>query len=107
MNAEFLLGTRLALHLVTAVLLMGYFRPDARFKWFPSIIAGGLLCTSAALAFQIARTWDFMMIVDPQPQLVLFTFFVFLLIAATRGDVALLIRKGRELSSYVVNITKK
>lgn len=103
MNAEILLGSRLALHIMTAIILASYFRPDATFKAFPSVVAAGLLSTSGALAFQIARNWELMSITEPQPQLVMFTFFVFLLIAATRGDVALLIRKGRQLSGYVVD----
>lgn len=103
MNAEFLLGSRLVLHLMTALILASYFRPEATFKAFPSVVAAGLLSTSGALAFQIARNWQELTFVEPQPQLVFFTFFVFLLIAATRGDVALLIRKGRALTGFVTS----
>ena len=107
MNAEFLLGSRLALHVMTAIILASYFRPEATFKAFPSVVAAGLLSTSGALAFQIALNWDLLSITEPQPQLVFFTFFVFLLIAATRGDVALLIRKGRELTGFVTSSMRK
>lgn len=88
MNPELLLGTRLALHLATAALLLAYFQPSARFRLGPSAMAGVLLASSASLAFQIVRGWGEMVQQNPQPQLVLFVFAVFLPIAYTRGNVA-------------------
>ena len=88
MNPEILLGVRLALHLATVVLLCGYFQPSARFRLGPSAMAGLLLASSASLAFQILRGWHEMVLQNPQPQLVIFVFAVFLPIAYTRGNVA-------------------
>lgn len=88
MNAEFLLGTRLALHLATVVLLAGYYRPEARFRWTPSLLAGALLASSAAMATQIITTWEALVHSAPQPQLVIYVFTVFLPIAWARGDMA-------------------
>ena len=88
MNAEFLLGTRLALHLATVILLAGYYRPEARFRWTPSLLAGSLLASSAAMATQIVTTWSTLVASAPQPQLLVFVFTVFLPIAWARGDMA-------------------
>lgn len=88
MNAEFLLGTRLALHLATVIILAGYYKPDARFRFVPSVLAGALLASSAAMAVQIGTTWDKMVASDPQPQLLIYVFTVFLPIAWARGDMA-------------------
>lgn len=90
MSAEFLLGTRLALHIATIVLLAGYWRPDARFRLMPSALAGLLLSSSGALAVQIVTNWSQMVAAAPQPQLVIFVFSVFLPIAWARGDMAML-----------------
>lgn len=88
MNAEFLLGTRLALHLATVIILAGYYRPDARFRFIPSLLAGALLASSAAMAVQIMTTWGELVVSSPQPQLVIYVFTVFLPIAWARGDMA-------------------
>lgn len=88
MTAEFLLGTRLALHLATVVLLAAYYRPEARFRMVPSLLAGALLASSAAMAVQIITTWSLLIASAPQPQLVVFVFTVFLPIAWARGDMA-------------------
>lgn len=88
MNPEFLLGTRLALHLATVIILAGYYRPDARFRFVPSVLAGALLASSAAMAVQIATNWHKMAASDPQPQLLIYVFTVFLPIAWARGDMA-------------------
>lgn len=88
MNAEFLLGTRLALHIATIVLLAGYYRPDARFRFIPSVLAGALLASSASMAVQILTTWEMLVTSAPQPQLVIFVFTVFLPIAWARGNMA-------------------
>ena len=88
MNPEFLLGTRLAIHLATVVLLASYYRPEARFRWTPSLLAGALLASSASMAVQIVTTWNTLVVSAPQPQLVIFVFTVFLPIAWARGDMA-------------------
>lgn len=98
MNPEILLGTRLALHLATVALLCGYFQPAARFRLGPSAMAGLLLASSASLAFQICYGWADMVKQNPQPQLVLFVFAVFLPIAYTRGNVAKLFDQMTRLS---------
>lgn len=95
MNAELLLGTRLVLHLIVIVMLASYHRPDAKFKWIPSVMAGGILCTSAALAWQILSTWDKLVASDPQPQLVWYVFFTSLPVIWVRGDMAVLLEKLR------------
>lgn len=88
MNPEFLLGTRLAIHLATVILLASYYRPEARFRWTPSLLAGALLASSASMAVQIVTTWHTLVASAPQPQLVIFVFTVFLPIAWARGDMA-------------------
>lgn len=88
MSPEFLLATRLALHLATIVLLAGYCQRGARFRLGPSVMAGLLLSSSAGLAVQILTGWQAMVRHDPQPQLVIFVFTVFLPVAWARGNVA-------------------
>lgn len=88
MNAEFLLGTRLAIHLATVILLAGYYRPEARFRFVPSVLAGALLASSASMAVQIVTTWHQLVAGAPQPQLLIYVFTVFLPIAWARGDMA-------------------
>lgn len=88
MNAETLLAIRLALHIATILLLCGYFQPGARFRLGPSVMAGLLLSSSASLAMQILTKWHEMVLHDPQPQLVVFVFTVFLPIAWARGNMA-------------------
>lgn len=88
MNAEFLLGTRLALHLATVIILASYYKPDARFRFIPSVLAGALLASSAAMAVQICTSWDKLVSSDPQPQLLIYVFTVFLPIAWAKGDTA-------------------
>lgn len=88
MNPEFLLATRLALHLATIILLCGYFQPMARFRLGPSVMAGLLLSSSAGLAVQLITKWHDLAQHDPQPQLVVFVFTVFLPIAWARGNMA-------------------
>lgn len=88
MNAELLLGARLVLHICTALLLLSYCRPEARFRLGPSVMAGMLASSSAALAVQIITTWPEMVASSPQPQLLIFVFTVFLPVAVARGDMA-------------------
>ncbi len=88
MNPEVLLGARLALHVATAVVLMSYWRPDARFRGMPSVLAGMLVGSSGAMAVQILTQWPELVAAKPQPQLVIFVFSVFLPIAWARGDMA-------------------
>jgi len=102
MTPEILVGARCVFHGLTALLLMGYFRPDATFKWWPSIIAGILLCSSGGLFVQCLTSWTHLVSVDPQPNLVLLSFGVFLLIGSTRGDVALLIAKARKYAKLLI-----
>lgn len=94
MNAESLLAVRLVLHVLTALFLACYFRPDAKFKWFPSLVAAGLLCSSGAMAIQIITTWSVMALQPPQPALTAFLFFVLVPVAWTRGDMATLLDRG-------------
>lgn len=103
MNAETLLAVRLTLHVLTALFLACYFRPDARFKWFPSLVAAGLLCSSGAMAIQIVTTWSVMTLQPPQPALTAFLFFVFVPIAWTRGDVATLLDRGSKAHDKMCN----
>lgn len=88
MSPEFLLGSRLFLHAATAMLLLSYCRPEARFRLGPSVMAGLLGSSSAALAVQIVFDWANLVQSNPQPQLVIFVATVFLPIAAARGDMA-------------------
>lgn len=88
MTAEFLLGARLALHLATVVILASYYRPDARYRFVPSMLAGALLASSAAMAAQIGVSWNHMVASGPQPQLLIFVLTVFMPIAWARGDMA-------------------
>lgn len=88
MSAEFLLSTRLAIHVATCIMLAVYFNPEARFRLGPSVMAGALLASSASLAVQIVTNWHTMVRSDPQPQLVFFVLTVFLPIAWARGDMA-------------------
>lgn len=88
MMPELLIGTRLALHVATIVLLAGYCQPNARFRLGPSVMAGMLLSSSASMAVQIVTKWEFLTHTEPQPQLVIFVFTVFLPIAWARGDMA-------------------
>lgn len=88
MSPEFLLGARLALHVATATILLAYCRPEARFRLGPSVIAGLLASSSAAMAVQIVIDWHDLIQHRPQPQLLIFVATVFLPVAVTRGDVA-------------------
>ena len=88
MTPEILLGTRLAIHVATVALLASYFNPDARFKLGPSVIAGMLLASSGSMAVQIVTEWSKLVAADPQPQLVIFVFTVFIPIAWCRGNIA-------------------
>lgn len=88
MSAEFLLGTRLTIHVATIFLLAVYFQPAARFRLGPSLMAGGLLASSTSLACQIIFGWHKLVLGDPQPGLVFFVLTVFLPIAWARGDMA-------------------
>lgn len=88
MNPELILGIRLVLHIMTAALLLSYCRPEARFRLVPSVLAGMLASSSAALAVQIATNWHTLAAANPQPQLVIFVFTVFLPVALARGDMA-------------------
>lgn len=97
MSPEFLLGTRLFLHIATAALLLCYCRPEARFRLGPSVMAGMLASSSAALASQIIFDWAHLVSSNPQPQLVIFVFTVFIPVAATRGDMAKLYDALRRL----------
>lgn len=94
MNAEVLLAIRLVLHILTALFLALYFRPEAKFKWLPSLVAAGLLCSSGALAIQIVTTWSAMVAQPPQPALTILLFFVLIPVAWTRGDMAVLLDRG-------------
>jgi len=88
MSPEFLLGSRLFLHIATAALLLAYCRPDARFRLGPSVTAGLLAGSSAALAVQIITNWAEMAAANPQPQLVIFVATVFIPVAYARGNMA-------------------
>ena len=88
MNPEVLLISRLILHIATIVMLARFYEPDFRFKFRASFCAGLILGSSGALAVQIVSTWDLMVASEPQPQLVLFVFAVFLAIALARGNMA-------------------
>lgn len=88
LSPEILLGTRLVIHLATVGLLCCYFQPQARFRLGPSVMAGLLLSSSAAMAVQILVKWHELVLHDPQPQLVVFVFTVFLPIAWARGNMA-------------------
>lgn len=88
MTPEVLLGARLVLHIATALTLMSYYRPDARFRGKPSVLAGMLVCSSGAMAVQILTQWQELIAAKPQPQLVIFVFSVFMPIIWARGDMA-------------------
>lgn len=88
MSPEFLLACRLVLHVATAMLLLCYCRPEARFRLGPSVMAGLLGSSSAAMAVQIIFDWHQMIRSTPQPQLVIFVATVFIPVAAARGDMA-------------------
>lgn len=87
-SAEFLLAARLALHILTALMLACYCRPAAKFRLGPSVMAGMLLSSSAGLAAQIILNWGSMVVREPQPQFVLFVFTVFIPVAWARGNMA-------------------
>lgn len=99
MNAEFLLGARLLVHVLTALILASYFQPDARFKWAPSLMAALLLCSSGALAVQIVTQWHILVASGPQPQLLIFVLAVFLPIAYCKGDMARVMELAVKLRS--------
>lgn len=106
MNPEFLVGSRIVFCALTAILIGSYFRPEARFKWAPSLIAAGLMCSSATIAFQGIVGWHDLIQKDPQPQFAIYTFFVFTLILWCRGDMAVLLDAGTRTHRTVVEITK-
>lgn len=105
MNAELLVGSRILFCTLTAIILGSYFRPDARFKWTPSLIAAGMMCSSAAIAVQGILGWHKMIAADPQPQFAIYTFFVFLMIAWSRGDMAVLLDNGSKVSRGMVDVS--
>jgi len=92
MNAEFLLITRFILHCVTIFMLARYYGPDAKFKGLPSVCAGLVLASSAAMALQIIMNWEKLVHGDPQPQLVFFVFAVFLPVFVAGGNMALILQ---------------
>lgn len=88
MSPEILLATRLALHIITVLLIGGFLKGASRFRLGPSVMAALLLASSASLAFQIGRNWSEMVQQNPQPQLVFFVFAVLVPIAWARGNMA-------------------
>lgn len=107
MNAELLVGSRILFCALTAIILGSYFRPEARFKWTPSLIAAGLMCSSAAIAVQGVLEWNTLILFDPQPQFAIYTFFVLLMIAWCRGDMAVLLDTGNKLRHGVADAGNK
>lgn len=105
MNAELLVGSRILFCALTAIILGSYFRPNARFKWIPSLIAAGMMCSSAAIAVQGLFDWNRMVHADPQPQFAIYTFFVFLMIAWCRGDMAVLLDTGSKAKHAALGTT--
>ncbi len=91
MNAEALLIARLLLHVATVVMLAMYHAPNSTFKGKASLCSGLVMGSSAAMAVQILSTWDNLVQSEPQPQLVIFVFAVFLPIALARGNMATVI----------------
>lgn len=99
MSPELLLGTRFALHVATVLVLASYYRPQPTMRLGVSVCAGLLLASSSALAVQILTTWHLLAASSPQPQLVFFTFAVFLPIAIARGNLARVIDALKHLAA--------
>lgn len=88
MTAEILLGARVALHLAIVIMLACYYRPSARYRFIPSLIAGILLASSASAAVQILITWPQQVTFAHQPQHLFMVLAVFIPVAWARGNVA-------------------
>lgn len=99
MSPELLLGTRFALHVATVLVLASYYRPQPTMRIGVSLCAALLLGSSSSLAIQILTTWHSLAASGPQPQLVFFTFAVFLPIALARGNLARVIDALRHLAA--------
>ena len=85
---EFLLATRLALHIATIIILMRYCQLDARFRMGPSVLAGLLLSTSAYWTIRLLSHWTSLVNHEPQIGQVIICLAIFIPVAWSKGNVA-------------------
>ncbi|MGD9662062.1 MAG: phage holin family protein [Porticoccaceae bacterium] len=84
----FILITRLAIHVATAILLASYFGTGYRYRPVISLTAAIMAGSSAALAMQIATLWDEMLSFGANTWATVFSGAVLFVIARARGNVA-------------------